>query len=392
MSNRLFARVTSVLLIVVCFVVVSAVPGSAFAAEKYSLTHTGLPVTSCDVTVIGDSVTLGAKYFGNISGRIAALKDISTCETDAIGSRGLMRGASPTGITLAKSLKKSGKLGKIVVLALATNHSYSYGEAKQVVDIIGEDRYVIFVTGYVKGHTYTLRSRDSALKIASERKNVLVADWYSVMKAHGGKGLSDDYCHLNGTSAKWYVDEIIKRIKEITAMAAQKRTDELERLQRTAALDTFGTVELVVGKISKSPAALYGRAAKSDDLVWSSSDASVVSVNKKGMLSPKSVGTAKIKVYNPGNKKSKMFKVNVVEKTVRSNGISLSATSLSKKALKINIATKAEGVTGVPTFASSDTKIATVSRSGVVTGKKKGTVKISVKYGGSQKSLTVDIK
>jgi hypothetical protein len=343
--------------------------------------------------VIGDSVTLGAKYYGNLSNRIAKVKNVSWCRTDALGSRGLTKGAKPTGVQLANSLKKKGKLGKIVVYALATNHSYSYKEVKEACDKVGKDRYVILVTGYVKGHSYTLKSRKAALKLAKKKTNVVVADWYSVMKAKKGKGLSDNYCHLTHKSAIWYGDVIIKAVREITAMTTTKKADKLSKLANKATIDTFGTITMAEGSSAKSPAGFYGGYPKDSSLTWTSSDTGVVKVSAKGRLSAVSEGSAGITVSSSLNAAKKAtFKVKVTKKKTLSGDITLSGKKLSKKALKIKITPKNKGVTGVPAFKSANNKIATVTRSGVVTGKKAGKVKITVDYGGSKKTLTVKVK
>jgi hypothetical protein len=383
------------LLILVSLFSITLLPELTFAADTgsaYSVKQTTIPSVSCSVTVIGDSVTLGAKYFGNLAGRIAKVKNVSWCKVDALGSRGLVIGAKPTGVELAKTLKKNGKLGRIVVYALATNHSYSYDEVKKAVDLVGKDRYVILVTGYVKGHPYTLRSRKAAKKIAKERDNVFIADWYSVMKSKGGKGLSDNYCHLTQTSAKWYGGVIIKSVKAITKITAKKKANKIKSLKKNAALDKFGTISLVVGRSAKSPVGLYGRNASDVALTWSSSNEAVVAVDAKGKLTAVSAGTAHITVTNPAGKSNKTsFTVKVVASTVHATGITLSAKKLSAKALKIKVVASNAGVTGAPTYTSANTKIATVSRSGVVTGKKAGKVKVTVKYGGIKKTVKVTV-
>jgi hypothetical protein len=145
-----------------------------------------------------------------MEGRIEKTKGVSWCRVDSRGSRRLK-----AGVELAKKLKKNGKLGSIVVYALATNGSFDYKAAKKARKAAGRDRYVIFVTGYNRGYTYPNRSNAAIKKLAANYKNVFVADWNKVIRSKGGKNLSDNRCHLNATSGRWYTDTVIKAIKKV---------------------------------------------------------------------------------------------------------------------------------------------------------------------------------
>jgi hypothetical protein len=172
------------------------------------------------VTVIGDSVTLGAERYANIKNRVAKVKGVSWCKVDSRGSRQL-----EGGLKLAKSLKKSGKLGDIVVFSLTTNGSFSYKQAKAAAKAVGKDRYVVFVTGYVVGYSYFNKSNKAVRKLAKEKSNVFVADWNKFIVKKKNKHLSDNYCHLNATSGRWYVDLVTDAVSEARAahIAAYKK-------------------------------------------------------------------------------------------------------------------------------------------------------------------------
>jgi hypothetical protein len=184
----------------------------------------GLSVPAYGVTVIGDSVTLGAEMFANMEGRIEKTKGVSWCNVDSRVSRRL-----EAGMQLAKKLRKEGKLGSIVVYALTTNGSFGYKAAKKARKAAGKDRYVIFVTGYNKGHTYPNRSNASIKKLAANYKNVFVADWDKVIRKKGGKNLSDNRCHLNSTSGRWYTNTVIKAIKKVREAKKDAKKREMEK-------------------------------------------------------------------------------------------------------------------------------------------------------------------
>ncbi|MDR1134532.1 MAG: hypothetical protein LBL05_10240 [Synergistaceae bacterium] len=194
-------------------------PNSAFGSGSSS---SSVPADS--VTVIGDSVTLGAEMFANMEGRIEKTKGVSWCNVDSRVSRRL-----EAGMELVKKLKKKGKLGSIVVYALTTNGSFSYKAAKKARKAAGKHRYVIFVTGYNKGHAYPNRSNASIKKLAANYKNVFVADWNKVIREKGGKNLSDNRCHLNATSGRWYTNTVIKAIKKVREAKKDAKKREMKR-------------------------------------------------------------------------------------------------------------------------------------------------------------------
>lgn len=212
---RMFAAMLCAIMLI------SFTPIAGHAAEA-STTPAKLPAYS--VTLIGDSVSLGAELFGNFKNRVAKMSGVSWCRVDNKGSRQLA-----AGISTAKKLKKQGKLGDIVVFALTTNGSFSYDSAKKAMTAVGKTRTVIFVTGYNHGYTYFNRSNTSIRKLAKKYPSrVYVADWNKFIKAKKSKKFSDGKCHLTRTSAKWYTDLVMSTIKKVRAdkKAALKKAQE----------------------------------------------------------------------------------------------------------------------------------------------------------------------
>ncbi|MCL1891562.1 MAG: Ig-like domain-containing protein [Coriobacteriia bacterium] len=337
------------------------------------------------VTVVGDSVTLGALLFANLEGRIANAKGVSWCSVDAEGSRQLA-----DGVKLVKRLKKAGKLGSVVVYALTTNGSFDYKAAKKARKAAGKNRYVIFVTGYNKGYDYPAQSNAAIKKLAKKDKKVFVADFEKVMISHGGsRGLSDGHCHLNATGGRWYGDTIIKAIGKVRA--AKTKVNQV-KYGKQAKLATVGSINLAVGDSCMASSSIWGAYTKNAKLSWSSSNGAVVSVDETGRLTAIKQGSAVItlKKNNPVKETVKLT-VNVVGERTAAQNMTLAVAKLKTWAYKINVSTSTQGVTGRPVFSSSDKTIATVNRAGVVVGKKAGTVKIEVRYGGQTQTVTLKV-
>ena len=120
-------------------------------------------------------------------------------------------------------------------------------------------------------------------------------------------------------------------------------------------------------------------------LTWKSSKKSVASVSKKGVVTGKKSGNATITAKYKGKSYSCKIKV-------KKPSFKLKKTEATiKKGKKVTIKSSAVPKAAVK-YASMNKKIATVSSKGVVTGRKKGTVKIKVTCNGMKKYFTVTVK
>ncbi|MDR1016498.1 MAG: Ig-like domain-containing protein [Coriobacteriales bacterium] len=362
----------------------------ADATPTYTIHKSSKAKAKADsVTEIGDSVPLGAQLFAGMPRRIAKVSGISWCKADNKGSREL-----PAGLKVVSQLKKKHKLGSIVVIALSTNHWYTYSQAKKARKTIGTSRDVVFVTGYYRGLSYPQKSRQAALKMAKHYSNCYVADWYKFITAKSSKKLSD-HCHLTATSGKWYGDVVIKAIKQI-------RKDKTAQAQKKA-LASVGVncaqsqIYLGMGSSVYAPAALSAAFSSGAATRWQSSDSTVCRVDASGLLTAVRAGSAQITLTKTtGSDKSLSFRVTVTPELTPASFFALSRVAMgsSVKPTHFRLAMSATPTTasGVVTFSSSNSKVAKVSRAGVVYGYKAGICTVTASFGSLRQSLKVKVK
>jgi hypothetical protein len=156
------------------------------------------------VTVIGDSVTLGAA---------SAIKKATGAYVDAKVSRSMY-----AGIDVINSYINSGRLGEYLVIALATNvHDSSYSSLDKILKNMPSGHRVILVTG--RGYNYMKPFANYIREEAQKYDFVTVADWEQAIKGKESL-LAADGIHLGSTAAKIYADTIAAAINE----AANKPT------------------------------------------------------------------------------------------------------------------------------------------------------------------------
>lgn len=135
----------------------------------------------------------------------------------------------------------------------------------------------------------------------------------------------------------------------------------------------------------------YGDSIKS----WASSNKKIVTVDKNGKIKAGTkTGTAKITVTLKSGKKATL-KVKVQTAKVKTTKISGLKKKLTiKKGKSVTLKSVVSPITSQEkvTYRSSNKKIATVSSKGVVKGRRKGTVTITVKSGKVTKKIKITVK
>ncbi len=162
---------------------------------------------------------------------------------------------------------------------------------------------------------------------------------------------------------------------------------------------TGATKKVAPGKKIKLTATVYPENATNTKVTWKVSNAKYASVNSKGVVTAKKAGKGKevtVIAYSAEDNSIKAtYKISIMKNPVKK--IKLSAkTKTIKKGKSVTVKatfTPNKGISKDLTWISSNKKIATVDSKGKVTGKKKGTVKITAKAkDGSGKKVTIRIR
>ncbi len=170
------------------------------AQPKISYDAGAKSVSSANVLVLGDSVTLGAKQ--------ALESIIPGTYVDAKESRSIV---TATGIIAQYSAK--GRLPNTIVISLATNeYNITNSLLQDIIDTAGKDKTFILVTAYAGPQQPREKQNDAIRKYAIEHDNVYIADWWEI--AHNNWSLMyADHIHLNPEGRIAYANLIFSTIR-----------------------------------------------------------------------------------------------------------------------------------------------------------------------------------
>ncbi len=184
---------------------------------------------------------------------------------------------------------------------------------------------------------------------------------------------------------------LVNGVDPMTAAAAKKKIPKKIQLTRPYSLSAksvSSTLTIQKGKTFQLKYKISPAKAKSSArITFKSSKKKIASVSKKGKIKAKKVGKAKITIQSRKNKKVKAtVLVSVVKKLAKVKKISLDKESLSlvpdtansSYTLKATIVSPENPTVKKFNWYSSDAKVASVSKKGVVTAKKAGSAKITV--------------
>lgn len=160
-----------------------------------------------NVTVIGDSITVGAKD--------QILAKLPKADIHAQVSKQFGQGSSnnPGGKVILDQLIKANQLRDIVVFALGTNSSgLTKAEVEEVYKSIGENRHLILLTNYTTHNDY-LGNNNIFTDLKNNHKNVYVSDWAAAIKGKTSKYLSSDGIHPNAEGQKLFAELIADGVK-----------------------------------------------------------------------------------------------------------------------------------------------------------------------------------
>lgn len=145
------------------------------------------------------------------------------------------------------------------------------------------------------------------------------------------------------------------------------------------------------GKTATLKLTYLGQTIKGSQIKWKSNKASVVKVSSSGKVTAKKKGTAKITATYKGQ--SFTCKVTVKTPTLKLNKTKVVLHLKKAKTYTLKATANGKLVSGKKVeWSSSNKRIATVSKSGKVTAKRKGTVKITAKINGKKVTTKVTVK
>lgn len=165
-----------------------------------------------DILMIGDSVSLRAvPYFE---------ERFPLGHLDAEKNRRLLQG-----LEVYKQYEADGQVGDTVIFALGTNGQLTEEELRRVVEEVGPDKQIYFVTVRNSDDEQTAKNNTALNQIRDEYSNVHLIDWNSLSAQHGDY-FDGDGTHLTADAARIYVQFIADVLQyptaeEVLAQAAQ---------------------------------------------------------------------------------------------------------------------------------------------------------------------------
>lgn len=185
--------------------------------------------------------------------------------------------------------------------------------------------------------------------------------------------------------------------ERICESCGTKETKEEGTVLTATAKVNATTVKLKI-KQSTSGLKVTGLAKGDSVKSWKSTNTKIFTVKGKAdgtcKLTAKKAGTAKLQITLASGLK-KTVTVRVQKAVVKTTKVTVANTKVTvKKGKKVTLKPVVTPFTSKQkvTYTTSNKKIATVSKNGVVTGKKKGTVKVTVKSGNKSVKVTVKVK
>ncbi len=150
------------------------------------------------ITAIGDSVMLGAAP--------SLKKAMPDSIIDAKESRQVVKAKE-----IIDNLSSEEKLGRTVIIALGTNGPFSESKGQELIDQLGKDRTIYWITVYGKQLQWQDKSNSTIRKLAEDNENVSIIDWEKAVSTHS-EWLYNDGIHLNSKGQAAYTDFIVKSI------------------------------------------------------------------------------------------------------------------------------------------------------------------------------------
>lgn len=144
------------------------------------------------VTMVGDSVLLGAS------------PSILAIQPDYVIDAKVSRQFIQAGAVL-DSLEAQGLLRQTVVMALGTNGPFSVAKGQELINRLGSDRTIYWVTVYGRELAWQEDSNTTIRQLAAQNENVHIIDWSQAVSGHP-EWLCGDGIHLNAAGRDAYAN------------------------------------------------------------------------------------------------------------------------------------------------------------------------------------------
>lgn len=356
--------------------------GMVTALQKGSVTITAKSISgkkdTCKVTVVQAATELsivGAEQVNILKGKSVTLKASaapksqndtilwsSSDETVAtVSTKGVVKGVAPGCVTITVETLHGAKKAAYTVNVRTPATAVSLNHSKLDL-VVGEAEVQLIPT--VEGN-----DADDYVTYTSSNKKI---------------------AEVNESG---YVSGIGKGSATITAktLSGKKATCKVSATAYANQITISGTASaLLVGKKMTLKASMLP-AANNDSVTWESSDVSVATVTNKGAVTAVSPGIAMIRVVTSKGK-ADTYKIKVVK---GATGVVLDQTNLSlalnsetiSDRARIKATCNGEDTNDTVTYSTSNKKIATVTSSGLVIAKGKGTASITAKSVSGKKAI-----
>ncbi len=159
------------------------------------------PITGADISLVGDSVALASAP--ELQAKFPGIY------IDAVVSRSMRDG----GLSTIEQLIAAGQLRKVLVVALGTNGYFGTGTIQQLLNEVGKDRDVVFVTAHAPVE-WVAGNNEYVRLIAKQYPNVYIAEWDATISAHPDM-LGPDGIHPGPTGGGLYAGSIASAIAKI---------------------------------------------------------------------------------------------------------------------------------------------------------------------------------
>lgn len=241
---------------------------------------------------------------------------------------------------------------------------------------LNQTRGQLYTTG--TGHTFQMTASVSQSEIFNDQDVEWTSSDASVAEVDENGLVTGKAVGVAVISA-WVDDQ-----SEICVMIVKDHTISLDKTAASVFAAGSGSTQTLRAQVD-------GVAVSSNQVTWSSSNAAVASVSRTGIITGKKAGTVTITAM--ANDKKATCAVTVKAPTLKLN--KTKATIYTKAQTTVLLTATANGVKTAGTqvsWKSSKPKIATVSGSGVVTGRKKGKATITATVNGKSAACVVTVK